>query len=266
MLLVVSPAKALDLQTALPGWWRPQLASQPAHLQQARALADLCRPLAPQDLARLMDLSDALAQLNAARFEAWQPCHDACTSRPALYTFNGDVYAGLAAASLCADDVAWLQRHLRILSGLYGVLRPLDWMQPYRLEMGTALANPAGPNLYAYWGETLARALASECTAEPQAEPVLVQLASQEYFKAVPRRALGGLRVVECVFEDAKRGGPPKVVSFYAKRARGLMARYAAQKRARRIDDLLDFDREGYVYQAQSSTPERLVWQRVHPA
>lgn len=266
MLLVVSPAKALDVESALPNWWTAQHGTQPAHLAQAAALAQLCRGLAPQALARLMDLSEALAQRNAARFALWTPQHDAQHSRPAAFTFNGDVYAGLDAKRLTQSEVQWLQAHLRILSGLYGVLRPLDWIQPYRLEMGTALANPAGANLYAYWGETLAHALANECLAQQTSEPVLVQLASQEYFKAVPRRALAGLRVVECVFEDAKRGGPPKVVSFYAKRARGLMARYAAQKRARQVSDLLDFDLEGYVYQAQLSTADRLLWRRVHPA
>jgi uncharacterized protein len=210
----------------------------------------------------LMDLSAPLAALNVGRYGAWSPRFTAKNSKPAVLAFNGDVYEGLDAQSLQADDLAWAQQHVLILSGLYGVLRPLDRMQPYRLEMGTALATAQGKNLYAYWGDTLARHINDRMQAD--ASPVVVNLASQEYFKAVqptPKSSWLKPRVVECVFEDWKGGGY-KVISFYAKRARGLMARYAIQRRAATPQALQAFDLEGYAYAAAESAPQRLVFQR----
>ena len=179
-------------------------------------------------------------------------------ARQALFAFNGDVYEGLDAWSLNLDDLAWAQDHVRTLSGLYGVLRPLDWMQPYRLEMGTKLANPHGNTLYAYWGSRIAQALNEQQAQE--AAPVVINLASQEYFKSVDLQTLRA-QVVECVFEDFK-GGQYKIISFYAKRARGLMARWAIQHRAETPEQLQGFDLDGYAFTAAASTPERLVFRR----
>jgi len=206
-----------------------------------------------------MDLSDALATLNVARYGAWSRTFSADNSKQAVLAFNGDVYEGLDAGSLSQADLDWAQTHLGILSGLYGILRPLDWMQPYRLEMGTKLPNPRGKDLYAWWGDTLAEHL-NQQLAE-QGDNVIVNLASQEYFKAVDRKALSA-RVVECVFEDYK-GGHYKIISFYAKRARGLMARWAIRQRASTPRQLEGFDLEGYAFHPAASSPERLVFRRA---
>jgi len=216
------------------------------------------RTLTPADVASLMDLSDPLAQLNVARYAAWRSRFTAHNSRPAALAFAGDVYEGLQAGSLAVDDLRWAQQHLAILSGLYGVLRPLDRLQPYRLEMGTRLATAHGANLYRFWGPRIAHHLNERLAG--QAHPVVVNLASQEYFKAVDRRALAA-RVVECVFQEDK-GGQCKVISFFAKRARGLMARWAIQARATRPEQLQDFDREGYAFTPEASTPDQLIFRR----
>ena len=255
MLILLSPAKSLDLDTPLPAELPHTL---PQFRQEAAQLIEVLRPLAPQQVASLMHLSDALAALNVARYAAWSPRFTAKNARPALLTFNGDVYEGLDARSLARSDLDWAQDHLAILSGLYGVLRPLDWMQPYRLEMGTRLATPAGANLYQFWGDRLAEHLNQRLAGDPA--PVLLNLASQEYFKAVDRKALRP-RVVECVFEDWK-GGSWKIISFHAKRARGLMARHAIQQRARKPEDLRGFDAEGWAHDAAASSPDRLVFRR----
>lgn len=258
MLLVISPAKALDYETP------PVTAhhSQPAFLDEAAALIDILRPLAPQDVAALMDLSDQLATLNVARYAQWSRPFDTRNAKQAVLAFNGDVYEGLDAASLSEDDLLWAQDHLRILSGLYGVLRPLDLMQAYRLEMGTRLANPRGRNLYAWWGELITRALQGELAAQRERGelPVLVNLASGEYFKAVKADKLGA-RVLTPVFEDWK-GGRYRVISFYAKRARGLMCRHVVTRRAGDIDALKDFASEGYAYAAEASGDDTLVFRR----
>ena len=193
-----------------------------------------------------------------ARYQAWSPKFTAKNSRQAVLAFNGDVYEGLDAKSLSADDLAWAQNHLCILSGLYGVLRPLDYMQPYRLEMGTALPNAHGQNLYKFWGAQIAQYLNFQLQQQPQ--PVIVNLASQEYFKAVDRKALQ-VRVVECVFEDFK-GGKYKIISFNAKRARGLMARYAVTQRVSKVEQLKKFNLEGYAFEASASEAERWVFRR----
>ena len=255
MLILLSAAKSLDLDTPLPAELPHTL---PQFRQEAAQLIEVLRPLAPQQVASLMHLSDALAALNVARYAAWSPRFTAKNARPALLTFNGDVYEGLDARSLARSDLDWAQDHLAILSGLYGVLRPLDWMQPYRLEMGTRLATPAGANLYQFWGDRLAEHLNQRLAGDPA--PVLLNLASQEYFKAVDRKALRP-RVVECVFEDWK-GGSWKIISFHAKRARGLMARHAIQQRARKPEDLRGFDAEGWAHDAAASSTDRMVFRR----
>lgn len=255
MLFLLSPAKSLDYDTPLP----PDLPhTTPQFVPQSSALIEVLREMAPQQVASLMDLSDNLAAVNVARYQAWRPRFTAHNSRQALFAFNGDVYEGLQAATLGAEDLAWAQDHVAILSGLYGVLRPMDRMQPYRLEMGTRLATPAGSNLYQYWGSQLAEHL--NCRLRADATPVVVNLASQEYFKAIDTRVLKA-RVIECVFEDWK-GGAYKIISFYAKRARGLMARYAITQRVTMPHQLEGFDLDGYALAPAASAPERLVFRR----
>ncbi|WP_334134622.1 peroxide stress protein YaaA [Tepidimonas sp.] len=253
MLLVLSPAKSLDYESPLPA----VTPSEPLFVDDAAELIGVLRTLAPQQVAELMDLSDTLAALNVARYQAWQREFTPDNSRPAIYAFNGDVYEGLDVRSLAPADVQWLQAHVAILSGLYGVLRPLDRMQPYRLEMGTRLLTSRGRNLYQFWGARLARYLDSRAA---QDDGVIVNLASEEYFKAVDRRALTA-RVVQCVFEE-RRGAGYKVISFAAKRARGLMTRWAALQRVQRVPDLQGFDLEGYRFAPGVSDADRLVFRR----
>ena len=258
MLFLLSPAKSLDY-SAPP----PQAAhSQPLFKPQAAELIAQLKAKSPQEVATLMSLSDALAGLNVARYQAWSPRFTATNSRQAALAFNGDVYGGLNAKTLSEADLGWAQDHLCILSGLYGVLRPLDWMQPYRLEMGTALATARGKNLYQFWGAQIADYLNGRAAVQPV--PVIVNLASGEYFKAVDRKALKA-PVVTCAFEEF-RGDGYKVISFMAKRARGLMARHAVQNRLATVDGLKGFDAEGYAFDAAASSPERLVFRRGQPA
>jgi cytoplasmic iron level regulating protein YaaA (DUF328/UPF0246 family) len=254
MLFVLSPAKSLDYESPL----QAQPHSAPLFVKQSKTLIDLLRQRSPQDIAELMSLSDKLSTLNVARYQAWSSRSTTKNARQAVLAFNGDVYAGLNAHSLAPDDLAWAQDHVCILSGLYGVLRPLDLMQPYRLEMGTALAGPHGKDLYQFWGRQIAEYLNTRLRAD--ASPVVVNLASQEYFRAVETKALKG-RVVECVFQEYK-DGQYKIISFFAKKARGLMARYATTHRLMTPDQLRGFDVEGYAYTASASTPERLVFRR----
>lgn len=255
MLILLSPAKNLDYASPIAA----DIAhTQPPFLPQASALIALLRQLSPQALASLMKISDPLAALNVARYQAWTPDAASASARPALLAFNGDVYDGLQARSLGSADWAWAQQHLAILSGLYGVLRPLDAMQPYRLEMGTRLATAQGQNLYQFWGAQIAQHL--NTTLSGDADPVVLNLASQEYFKSVDRTALRA-RVVECVFQDYQAGAY-KIVSFHAKRARGLMARYCIDQRASAPEQLHGFDAAGYAFDAGASAPARLVFRR----
>ena len=254
MLFLLSPAKSLDFDP--PAGEVPH--TQPLFVRQSAELIDLLQEKTPAQIAHLMSLSDALAGLNVARYAAWSPKFTAKNAKQAVLAFNGDVYEGLDAKSLTSDDLAWTQDHLCILSGLYGVLRPLDYMQPYRLEMGTQLPNAQGSNLYKFWGSQISTYLNERLQRD--ISPVVVNLASQEYFKAVDLKTLKA-RVVECVFEELK-GDQYKIVSFYAKRARGLMARYAATHRLVTPQQLQGFDEEGYAYEATVSSPERLVFRR----
>jgi uncharacterized protein len=254
MLFLLSPAKALDYETP------PHVTThtQPLFVPQAAELIGVLRDKSPQAIATLMDLSDPLAGLNVARYQAWTPTFTPENAKPAVLAFNGDVYEGLDARSLSEKDLAWAQEHVCILSGLYGVLRPMDLMQPYRLEMGTRLATPKGKNLYQYWGTQIADYLNQRAAAD--ASPVIVNLASEEYFKSVDRKALKP-DVVTCVFEELK-AGQYKVISFMAKRARGLMVRYAIARRATGVDELKGFDLEGYAFVPAASEDHRLVFRR----
>jgi len=269
MLLLLSPAKTLDYESPLPeavvatrAALRPA-ATAPQYAAQAAQLIDALRTQSVADIARLMHLSDDLARLNVARYQAWSPRATAHNSRPAMWAFNGDVYDGLQAATLNADDIAWAQKHVLMLSGLYGVLRPLDRLQPYRIEMGTGLATERGASLYAFWGDTVAAHL--NALQAREREPVVVNLASQEYFKVtqarVGRDKVLKARVVECVFEDWK-SGDWKIISFFAKRARGMMARHAIARRAETPEALKAFDADGYAFAPAVSDPDRLVFRR----
>jgi len=254
MLFLLSPAKSLD--------FAPHAGvvahSQPLFAKQAGELIAILRQKSPQEIASLMRLSDALAGLNAARYQAWSPRFTAKNAKQAALAFAGDVYGGLDAKTLDAAELAWAQDHVCILSGLYGVLRPLDYMQAYRLEMGTALVNARGKDLYAFWRILIADYLNRRLAADKT--PVLINLASQEYVKAVDKKALKA-RLVECVFEDLK-DGQYKIISFYAKRARGLMARFAISHRLTLPEQLKGFDLGGYAFAAKVSCADRLVFRR----
>jgi cytoplasmic iron level regulating protein YaaA (DUF328/UPF0246 family) len=254
MLFLLSPAKSLDYET--PASDVPH--TLPQFVPQSQALIEVLRQKSPQQIAELMDLSDALSALNVARYEAWSPKFSAKNAKQSVLAFNGDVYEGLDAKSLSLKDLEWAQAHVGILSGLYGVLRPLDWMQPYRLEMGTTLQTDKGSNLYKFWGAQIAEYLNAQLAKDKT--PVIVNLASQEYFKSVDRKVLKA-RVIDCVFEDFK-GGKYKIISFNAKRARGLMARYAVQNKINHPEGLQGFDVEGYNFDPAISEPDRLVFRR----
>lgn len=257
MLMVISPAKTLDYTSALA----TEHYTQPRFVEQSSQLIDVLRQLAPNELAQLMKLSDKLAGLNVARFTEWTPEFTQDNARQAILAFKGDVYTGLDAATLSEADFTYAQQHLRILSGLYGVLRPLDLMQAYRLEMGTKLDNPKGKNLYEFWGEHITDSL-NQCLAEQSSE-VLLNLASNEYFKAVQPKKLNAT-LVNVDFKDLKND-QYKIISFYAKKARGMMARYVIQHQVSTVNALKDFNEQGYYYSAEHSKPEHLVFLRDHP-
>jgi len=257
MLMVISPAKTLDYDTppATPHF------TQPEHLEHAQVLIDQLRDFSPAQIAELMHLSDKLAGLNAARFGSWQPAFTQDNAKQALLAFKGDVYTGLNAEDFSEADFDFAQQHLRMLSGLYGLLRPLDLMQPYRLEMGTKLANVRGNNLYDFWGERISGWLNG--ALEAQGDNVLLNLASNEYFSAVKRKALNA-RIIDTEFKDLKND-QYKIISFYAKKARGLMARYVIKERLSDPAGLKDFNYQGYRFSAEHSKPDSLVFLRDDP-
>jgi hypothetical protein len=233
-------------------------ASQPQFVAQSTELISTLKKKTPQQIAELMDLSQALSTLNADRYKAWSPQFSEKNARPAVLAFNGDVYEGLDAKTLKLKELQWAQEHLAILSGLYGVLRPLDLMQPYRLEMGTSLKHGKASNLYQFWGSQIADYLNKQLAKDK--DPVIVNLASQEYFKSVDRKVLQA-RVIECVFQDFKNG-QYKIISFFAKRARGLMARFAIEHKAKTVEQLKAFNLEGYAFSPDVSDADTLVFRR----
>lgn len=254
MLSVISPAKTLDFETLST----TKQVTQPAFLEQSQALIDILRDYSPQQISELMGISDKLAGLNAARFEEWQPPFTLSNAKPAAQAFQGDVYTGLQAERFSAAENRYAQSHLRILSGLYGLLRPLDLIQAYRLEMGTKLANQAGKDLYTYWKPVLTPAL-NEAIADSGSK-VLVNLASNEYFKAVDVKQLDA-RVITPVFKDEKNG-TFKIISFYAKKARGLMSAWLIQHQISKPEQLKNFDVAGYRFDASSSQGDTFVFTR----
>lgn len=254
MLIVVSPAKTLDYESPLA----TNTYTQPELVDHSVELIEQCRQLTPADIATLMKVSDKIAGLNTARFEQWQPEFTQENARQAILAFKGDVYTGLDANSLTEDDFNYAQQHLRMLSGLYGLLKPLDLMQPYRLEMGTKLVNRRGTNLYQFWGTIITDKL-NQALSE-QGDDVLVNLASNEYFKAVKPKSLEA-KVITPVFKDCKNG-TYKVISFYAKKARGMMARYIIENRLESVEQLKEFDVAGYYFVAAESTATEFVFKR----
>ncbi|MFU8783975.1 peroxide stress protein YaaA [Aliidiomarina sp.] len=254
MLFVVSPAKNLDYDSAAP----VDDYTQPELLDEAAALVKVCRQFSPHELSELMGISDKLAGLNAARFSEWRTPFSTSKAKQAVFAFNGDVYTGLDAASLSEEDWQYGQKHMRILSGLYGVLKPLDLMLPYRLEMGTKLKTSRGKDLYSFWGDTITQKLNQ--TLDHLHTDTLINLASNEYFKAVKTDSLQA-KVVTPVFKDTKND-KLKVISFYAKKARGLMARYIIEKKPNSVADLQSFDEAGYSFNAELSNDKELVFCR----
>lgn len=256
MLAIISPAKTLDFESTV----RNLPVSQPRLTDYSEQLIEICRKLSPQDIASLMSISDKLAGLNAARFAEWTKSHNEKNARAAIFAFKGDVYTGLDVNSLSDEDILFAQTHLRILSGLYGLLQPLDLMQPYRLEMGTKLTTPKGKDLYAFWGNTITQAVQQAIDA--QGDDVLVNLASEEYYKSIKPSRLNA-QIVKPIFLDYKNG-KYKTVSFYAKKARGLMCRYMIQNRLTQVEQLKDFDLNGYWFDETASTEKEFVFKRDH--
>ncbi len=249
MLCVISPAKKLEMSKL-----HDDAATSPVFPEETATLIKAARRLTIADLQKLMSISPDLAKLNRERFRDF----DDAPRNHAIYCFAGDTYQGLDARSLDPDELEYAQGHLRILSGLYGVLRPLDAIQPYRLEMGSRMKTKAGKNLYDFWGDKIARSLNEQ--AEETGADTLINCASQEYFGAVDLKAIK-LRIITPTFLEDKPGGP-KIVSFFAKKARGAMARFIVQNRIKNPEHLRDFDTGGYVYQADRSTPENPVFLR----
>jgi cytoplasmic iron level regulating protein YaaA (DUF328/UPF0246 family) len=254
MLVIVSPAKKLDFESPLA----TTKASQPNLLEHSEQLIERCVKLSSDQIASLMKLSDKLAGLNAARFGEWSQPFTTENSRQAVLAFNGDVYSGLDAPSFSNDDFDFSQQHLRILSGLYGLLKPLDLMQAYRLEMGTKLDNSRGSNLYQFWGNIITDEL-NEVLVEQKSD-ILINLASNEYFKVVNKKLLNA-KIITPQFKDWKNG-QYKIISFYAKKARGLMARYIIQNQITDVEQLKSFDLAGYQYSSDLTQGNDLVFTR----
>lgn len=253
MLIVISPAKTLDFEVA------PVISeyTQPRFLAQSQQLIDGLKKLSVGDVASLMKLSDKLAGLNMARFQTWATPFDLSNAKQAVLAFKGDVYTGLDADSLDNAGFEFMQQHLRILSGLYGVLRPLDLMQAYRLEMGTKLSNAKGENLYQFWGDQLRQSVEEELS-----DGILINLASNEYFKALQVKKLNA-RIITPIFKDWKNG-QYKIISFYAKKARGLMSRYIIDHRIKQPEKIQQFDSDGYRFSPEMSQGDDWVFIRDH--
>ena len=254
MLIVLSPAKSLDYKTPV----KVKAPTLPEFVSESAKLIAELKKLSPQEVANLMGLSDQLAALNVGRYRDWSKKFTDENSKPAIYAFDGDVYDGFDVKTLKAKSIDFAQDHVRILSGLYGALRPLDLMQPYRLEMGTSFKNARGKDLYAFWGERVTDSLKS--VLEKQKKPVLLNLASEEYFKVLQAKNLE-CPVISPVFQDRK-DGKYKIISFYAKRARGLMARYVVENRIIDPADLKGFNLDGYKYVASESKPDKPLFRR----
>lgn len=253
MLMVISPAKTLDYESPLA----TETFTKPDFLDEACELIDQLKELEPHQVSNLMSISDKLGQLNAKRFQSWHTPFSPKNARQAILAFKGDVYTGLEAESFSEQDFSFTQKHLRMLSGLYGILKPLDLMQPYRLEMGTKFENKRGKDLYAFWGDRLTQEINRLLNSDDE---VLVNLASNEYFKSLKKKDLEG-RLITPQFKDWKNG-QYKMISFYAKKARGLMCRYAILNRITDANDLKGFDLDGYYFSEDQSDKNNWVFLR----
>ena len=254
MLIVISPAKTLDFESPL----KTQKFTQPDFIEHSKALVEELRDLSPEDISELMNVSPKIGELNFSRYLNWQSPFTPDNARQAVYAFKGDVYTGLEVESFKAADLNFAQKHLRILSGLYGALRPLDLMQAYRLEMGTRFANQKGKNLYEFWGGQVTESL-NVALAE-QKDQVLINLASNEYFKVVKKPLLTA-EIITPVFKDYKNG-QYKVISFFAKKARGYMTAYIIKNRLSTVAELKAFDVAGYGFDESLSNGNELVFTR----
>lgn len=254
MLIVVSPAKTLDFDSPA----HVDFSSQSDYLSDSQELINTMKPFSPDDVASLMKISGKLAELNVNRYHDWQTPFTTENAKQAVLAFKGDVYTGLDAGTLSEDDLQWAQDRLRILSGLYGMLRPMDLMQAYRLEMGIKLENPRGKNLYEFWGDSITQGINAQLSAV--GSDVLVNLASQEYFKSIKPKELNA-QLVTPGFKDFKNG-KYKIISFYAKKARGLMTRWIIENRIIDATQLTDFDVAGYRYSKDESTDDKMIFLR----
>lgn len=254
MLALLSPAKTLDYSTALP----TDVFTQPRLLEQSQILIDEAKQLSASEVMSLMTVSEKIAQLNVARFRDWQADFDFSNARQALFAFKGDVYSGLDAYHLSDAAIDFAQTHLRMLSGLYGLLRPLDLMMPYRLEMGVRLKNERGTNLYQFWGDRITQLINDDLQQAQSTQ--LINLASDEYYKAVNENKVQA-EIIKPVFLDQKNG-QYKIISFYAKKARGLMARYMIENQVQQPEQLKEFNLDGYYYDATQSTAQSMVFLR----
>lgn len=256
--MVISPAKTLDFETPA----KTKVSTQPDFLDQSQLLIDQLRELSPSDISGLMSISDKLGNLNFDRFLNWHTPFDVDNAKQAVLAFKGDVYTGLDAESFNGKDFKFAQKHLRILSGLYGLLRPLDYIQPYRLEMGTKFANEGGDNLYQFWGEQITDAMNAQL--KKSNSEVLLNLASNEYFKSIQQKNINA-DIITPVFKDLKNG-KYKIISFYAKKARGLMSAYVIKNQLTDVEDIKQFDTDGYRYNAAMSSAREWVFTRDEPA
>ncbi|RKG37309.1 peroxide stress protein YaaA [Acinetobacter rongchengensis] len=258
MLALISPAKTLDYESTLP----TDVHTLPRLLDQSQQLIDLSRKLSTSDIVSLMKVSEKIAHLNVERFRDWNADFNFSNARQAIFAFKGDVYTGLDAYHLSDADLQFAQKHLRSLSGLYGLLRPLDLMMPYRLEMGIKLANARGNNLYEFWGDRITKLINQDL--EQSGSKLLVNIASDEYYKSVKEAQIQA-EIIKPVFLDQKNG-QYKVISFYAKKARGLMARYIIQNQLDKLEDLKSFNTDGYYFDTDSSLKGELVFKRDEQA
>lgn len=254
MIIVISPAKTLDFESPA----KTKKATSPNFLTDSTELMKQLRKLSPADVSGLMSISDKLGLLNFDRFQAWSPPFTASNAKQAALAFKGDVYTGLDAESFNAKDFTFAQKHLRILSGLYGLLRPLDYIQPYRLEMGTRFKNKRGDNLYQFWGDSITTAINKEL--KKQKSTTLVNLASNEYFKSIHKKELNA-EIITPVFKDWKNG-QYKIISFYAKKARGLMSAYIIKNQITEVKKIKRFNSEGYGFDKTLSSPTDWVFTR----
>ncbi len=257
MLMLISPAKSLDMQTSFPD----MCTTQARLLEDSQQLINQLQELDPEQIQKLMGISEKLSELNYQRFQDWVQS-DSAVQCPALFAFQGDVYQGLGADSLAIDELEFAQQHLRILSGLYGLLRPLDLMQAYRLEMGTKFVNERGANLYTFWGDKISVLIKADMPTDEA--PELVNLASNEYFKAVKPKLIAS-KVITPVFKDLKNG-QYKIISFYAKKARGLMVAYALQHKITQAEQLKGFASAGYHFAKELSDDKQWVFIRDNTA